>query len=888
MDARRRSACSPTACSHGLTRRGFAAAGGLALAGACLAPCARVHAQAGEAGTLADPVGKGGLTSLIDRLLAEAERAAELRDLSGLDLSGVEWRFDCYAKDHAPELLDATLWAYEELVAQYRANGLASWAVDLADFFVETGDAEPDQGLYEEILLTVLELQDASRASDVRIQATFDDLKGVDDWVGEALDASGRALTVIVGTGEASAFQDVLGKVLGLAGVTYESGQDIAEAARTLQALARNYDSYAAFLSSVQAHANGPLANACAALRGHLASLMEAALGQADDIAWNLDVNLGEELFDSYLIDALKNSDAYAARPGFAAFIDKAGVVLDRVNLLQDAWQLGALAGKGVGQIVIGGEDLITRLREACALADISAALRDALARMQTEFYAAAHQGETEQAEALACDYVHLAQFLATVHLRGVYCERSIVAEDAGLWGLIHVSNAEMATSWYEECCARLDTQVARLGKIPLRGVGARHNGAPVVGDADAAYFVRYPSDGVETEGLFAFFAPVTDALCTIEMLDGAGVPQRPVCNARGVSELWLSYDRLFMKSAGELCSCELGEGILWSYGDTLTPQCIDDLTGTLVCTDYTEPGALVTFSRTGTRATLPIGEDYFEVLCADEGLVYYGVIAAADESAVVTVCACDLVLGETARLGVMNLPTPALTGVSIGAQVTREALYVAVVAVGGTGAFYGPGGIWAFDLRTQREATLVDPYDEGRCCNAPYFCQGRDPDLARALHFYAGESYSGAGGGLAPWVEGDLWRVDLDTFEVTPSGLDALTSPDGFAFVDGNLVVLDPAGENSYRLVASAQAFAEAGYPAIQDLSAANGAEDAAEMNVVARVDVVGERAYVTVHRTSRTPALDMGWRPCFARVSSAVYTAELDTDALAKVYEF
>lgn len=881
MDARRHSACS-----HGLSRRSFVAAGGLALAGACLAR--RTRAYAGEAGSLVDPEERVGLPSLVDRLLAEAARDAELRDLSGLDLSGVEWRFDCYAKDHAPELLDATLWAYEELVAQYRGDGLTSLAVDLADFFVDTGDAEPDQDLYEEILLTVLELQDATGASEVRVQATFDDLKGVDDWAGEALDAGGKVMTVIVGTGEASAFQDALGKAFGLASVTYESGQDIAEAARTLQALARNYDSYAAFLASVQAHASGPLANACSALRGHLASLMGAALGQVDDIAWNLDVNLGEELFDSYLIDALKNSSSYVADSGFASFIDKAGTVLDRVNLLQDAWQLGTLIGKGVGQIVIGGEDLITRMREACALADISAALQDALASVRRGFYEAAQQGAIEQAEALACDYVHLAQFLVTVHLRGAYCERSIVAEDAGLWGLIHVSNAETANAWYEECCARLEVQAARLRKVPLRGVGARNNGTPVVGDADAAYFVRYRPDGVESEGLFASFIPLSDALCTIETLDGTGAPRQLVCNARGVDALWLSYDRLFMRSGGELCSCEVGEGIVWSYGETLIPRCMDDLTGTLVCTDYTEPGALVTFSRTGHHAVLQTGEDYPEVLCADEGVVYYGTISAAGDSAMAAIYAYDLVLGETWRLGIVDLPALALTGTLMSAQITRETLYVAIVAVGGTGVFYGPGGIWAFDLRTLWQTMLVDPYDESLCCNAPYFCQGRDPDLTTALHFYAGESYSGAGGGLAPWVEGDLWRVDLDTHEVTPSSLGVLTGPDGFVFIDGNLMVLDPSGENSYRLVASAQAFADAGYPAIQDLSAANGTQEGAEMNVVARVDVLGERAYVTVHHTRRAPSLDLGWRPGFVRVSSAVYTTELGTGTLAEVYAF
>lgn len=866
---------------HAITRRTFVAAGGVALAGACLPRRAR-------AGELVDPEDAGGLASLRDAITDAAARAFEQQDLSGVELSGVEWRFDRYAREHDPELHDATLWAYGELARRYRANGLASLAVGLADRLAHTGESEPDQDLYEEVLLTVIALQDTSGAADVRVQAGFDDLKDAGDWIGEAGSALSDVLTVVTGTGAASAFVDALDKVLGAASVGFENGRAIGSAFNQLQALARNYDSYDLFLATVQDRGTDTLAGACASLREHLSSTFGLRLEQAGDVVSGLQENVGEELFDNYLVDSMKNAPLYGSSPAFAGFVDKAGTVLDRVNLLQDSWELGALVGKNVGQILIGGEDLIARLREVCALADIGTALQDALVETQRAFYEAAKAEQVEQAEALACTYVHLAQFLVTVHLRGVYCEHAIVAEDAGLWGLVHAGNREAATAWYDECCARLDVLAKRLGKIPLRGVGAQNNGGEFVGVGDTTYFVRHTPDSVAPDGLFAYFAPTPDGTCSVERIDGDGQLRGPVCLVGGTDGLWLSYDLLFEQSAGVLYACDVTEGILRDCGDTLVPACMDDLTGTLVCTDYNDNGSIVTFARTGTRTKPPVAEDAPQVLCADEGTVYYATVSSTDETALVCVYALDLLLDSTVCIGTASLPCPTLCAVSLSAQATRQKLYLAAVAVGGTGSFYGPGGLWSFDLLGQGQTLLIDPYDEELCCNAPVFCVGRDADGSEALHFYGGPSYSGAGSGLAPWIAEDLWRVDLRALETAPSSLPALTEPGGFAFIDGDLMVPDPAGENVYRLMASAQTFADLGYPAIQDLSAANSTEGTADMDIVARVDVTGKKAYVTVHRTHRNTALDLGWRPGFERVASTVYAGVLGTGQLEELFAF
>ena len=109
-------------------------------------------------------------------------------------------------------------------------------------------------------------------------------------------------------------------------------------------------------------------------------------------------------------------------------------------------WELEKDIGKLVENMVIGSEDLITRVQEMMALYDISVIHQDELEDIRLEFV---QKVGTSEEEKLVKQYGALSLYLLSCRIRGEYCCYSIVAEDGGLVSELNFLGGLKAEKWY-------------------------------------------------------------------------------------------------------------------------------------------------------------------------------------------------------------------------------------------------------------------------------------------------------------------------------------------------------------------------------------------------------------------------------------------------------
>lgn len=121
--------------------------------------------------------------------------------------------------------------------------------------------------------------------------------------------------------------------------------------------------------------------------------------------------------------------------------------IVSNIGTLTSSWDLGCLIGKMIGNVAVGGEDIINRVTEMMALYDISEILEDKVLELGNEFL---EVYGTKDEEKVVGDYVLYSQYLIGCRIRGEYCVYSIAVKDAGLRSYFSKETSETAEMWYQ------------------------------------------------------------------------------------------------------------------------------------------------------------------------------------------------------------------------------------------------------------------------------------------------------------------------------------------------------------------------------------------------------------------------------------------------------
>lgn len=368
--------------------------------------------------------------------------------------------------DLGKPLIQSSYYGYMNFIENFKTNGYAMYALELADALLETG-AEPDKEEYMEILTHVITIYDMENAADAAEQKKMDNLKSLEDYGGDLLELGADALKTMTGSGSsAGSLSEEISDAVGSLNMMAADSEAWAEGLADLEIMIADYSAYDEFLELISEQSEGELKAAASTLRSGMKEAMEIRLDTCQNLMDETFKNYGAEVFSSDFLQFLMKMPEYEEGAPLQ-WVAEAGLTAAEIAG-GSSWALGKDIGKLVGNTVIGGEDLINRVREMMALYDISRILQDELLEISSDFVDC-YGTETEEEQAKR--YAELAQYLISCRMRGEYCLSSIVAEDAGLVAWFNRQMSRAADEWYEEQADAIEGIKDRI--LEITGGGA-------------------------------------------------------------------------------------------------------------------------------------------------------------------------------------------------------------------------------------------------------------------------------------------------------------------------------------------------------------------------------------------------------------------------------
>lgn len=354
-------------------------------------------------------------------------------------------------------------YGYMTFTSNFKKNGYALYLMEMTDNLMNTG-AKPNQKKYMEVLVNIMATYESDQATDIAKQQELDNLKTLKDY---AMDCGEMGEDVVSILSEkypsASKFESVMTKAIDGLGVLADNTKNWTSALSDFEIVIRGYSEHEQFLKRIEENSQGELKKAAKTLREGMSKAMTIKLDTYQEITEQNYKNYEEFFFSDVFFDAVKQTSEYAKDSSFKFFADIGDEVSSKIALLKSSWNLGKKIGTMVGDVVIGGEDLINRVLEMEAIYDISEILQGEVLEVGNNFLLDFGKKEEEN---YADTYVSLSQYLIGCRIRGEYCIYSIVAKNAGLLSWFGKKSAREAEQWYEDKTKKLLSIQNHLLKI--------------------------------------------------------------------------------------------------------------------------------------------------------------------------------------------------------------------------------------------------------------------------------------------------------------------------------------------------------------------------------------------------------------------------------------
>ena len=345
-------------------------------------------------------------------------------------------------------LVSRNNYAYMKLGAKWYSDVGVNYCLQMADLLIDTGSC-PDKEKYMEVLINIIATYDMDNAADLSSQKKQDNLKSIKDYAMDIAKMAGDAVSVhskLKGIkGELSNIEEVLSKAIDGVGVLADNTNNWLEALTNLETFTQDFSNYNSFLKCIEENSDGELKDAAYTLRNSLKKSFLLKLEAYSKVSSDNFNNYTFFFFDDVFFDAAKAVSEYETDDAYKFIINSSEGAWERFFILKGSWDLGKDIGKLVGNIVVGGENLINRTLEIEALYDISVILQTKVLDATTEFLS---HSPDDDADAYIDEYVTFANFLIGCRIRGEYCTYSILAEDSGLLSLL--SDKTDAKNWYD------------------------------------------------------------------------------------------------------------------------------------------------------------------------------------------------------------------------------------------------------------------------------------------------------------------------------------------------------------------------------------------------------------------------------------------------------
>lgn len=338
-------------------------------------------------------------------------------------------------------------YGYMTFIENFQSDAVSLYFLKMSEIFAGTS-AEPDQKKYMEVLLNVIATYDLENSDAISAQYNMDNMKAIEDYALDFSKMGSKVVSVMAGNNPAtSQFESSIATAVEGISVLTGNTNNWIDAIANLETIIQNYAKYDDFLKLIEERGEGELQVAARTLREGMSEAMEIKLNTYKEVSKENLEEYSEFFFDDMFFSILKSTPQYISDENVKFFVDGGDAIVSKINVLRDSWDLGTMIGKLVGNIAVGGEDIINRLMEMMALHDISVILQEEIIDLSKEFV---NKYGTKEEENIVNNYILYSQYLIGCRIRGEYCMYSTVANDAGLLSWFNKEDANQAKEWYE------------------------------------------------------------------------------------------------------------------------------------------------------------------------------------------------------------------------------------------------------------------------------------------------------------------------------------------------------------------------------------------------------------------------------------------------------
>lgn len=396
------------------------------------------------------------------------------------------------------------------------------------------------------------------------------------------------------------------------------------------------------------------------------------------------------------------------------------------------------------------------------------------------------------------------------------------------------------------------------------------NNGGRFVSYNNNLYYWKMSSASIEQTGLMGYFSHTEDTgnqlICRSE--DGR---ETVLTNDAATGQIWICGDYLYYEqNTYAWCRVDLDGSNKVSYKN-IDIYGVDEENEIVVYENMYEM-ALYSMGNED-KVMLESGETFY--LGSYEDAVFYTVYNGDQLSA----CRINNDGTEKNVLGTIIVTAPEMgEGFAVRSSLLEDdGIYVAYGYSGGTGYFFGGGGVFRVGYNGGIE-TIVDH-------NGPEALQfwkiyiENSPE-GRYLYYYSGESVSETAAIWNDiWVDSGVRKMDLA--DGTVSDVDfPLNSMNGIICEDNSIqTLLNDSGE--HVTILTPEMIRNMGYDQL-------GQSENGSIVYLTYMDIVGEKAYYTITSITEDSSVSMGWRQGYRRSKMQVYEVAIGSEELTLLHEY
>lgn len=350
--------------------------------------------------------------------------------------------------DYVNGLVNSSNFGYAKMVDKIKSDVPVQLALGLADKFIDTGTA-PDEKTYTDVLVNIMVTSDLAYASELKNQYMISNRKNVKSYVKDFAGMAEKSISVILHENSGiTKFDDEISTAVDALSTLIDSTDNLIESLSNLQTVMQDYSDYDQFLALVENKSSGALNLAANKLRTAMSNATKTRLNSYIDLDNKNFEQWTENYYDDLLFSAIKGTEEYKTDDTTKFFVDESENLLSNISYLKDSWELGTLIGKTIGNITVGGEDMIMRLHEMFAVKEISDILGE-------EVIDAKYYGDCELTTYET--FKSYVKYLANCRIRGEYCVYSIIAVDSGLLKWANYDSVQKAEEWYKSQASSIE-----------------------------------------------------------------------------------------------------------------------------------------------------------------------------------------------------------------------------------------------------------------------------------------------------------------------------------------------------------------------------------------------------------------------------------------------